>query len=329
MILVYGDAMTDMYVGGRLRPNVESTIPIFVVGGVLPVPGGAANVAMNIASLGLQAILLAPVGIDPAASALFDAVDAVAAIEPIFLQCPERSTPCKSRYMLGERVFVRIDSERADPLTEAAEANVLDRLRQDIGKAQAVVVSDYGKGAVTARIAKAIVAEAHSRQIPTIIDSKQPGPLWAGATVIKPNLHEIAAALACQPPRTAEEAVAAASTLRERAGVETVLLTRGEDGMALADKSGVTLIRGLAIEVADVIGAGDTAAAALAVGLAAGQNMVEAARFANTAAAIVVSKVGTACVTMDEVEAFAHQHRHDDRAEGRQTEGQRPQRRLH
>jgi D-beta-D-heptose 7-phosphate kinase/D-beta-D-heptose 1-phosphate adenosyltransferase len=162
-------------------------------------------------------------------------------------------------------------------------------------------VSDYLKGAVTARLASTAIAASRRRGIPVLVDPKVPHiDYYSGATVITPNHHE-AAAVTHLRIRTGEEAIAAARRFRERAGCDNVLITRGEHGMTLLGSDVEAELPAEAREVADVTGAGDTVVATMALALAAGASMIDAARLANRAAGIVVGKFGAATVTRDEL----------------------------
>ena len=175
------------------------------------------------------------------------------------------------------------------------------RLAMPPRRSDVVLVSDYQKGVVTRGIARAAIEAARARHLPALVDPKVPHiDYYAGATLITPNHHE-AEAVTLMRIRSADEARAAAQRFRERAGCESVLITRGEHGMWLLGPDGEYDLPAEAREVSDVTGAGDTVIAAIALGLAAGGSLEAAARLANSAAGLAVSRFGPAAITADEL----------------------------
>ena len=215
---------------------------------------------------------------------------------------PSRRTTRKLRVVTTRNQQVaRIDYEDDREVDGVVEASVIDRIRELSRSADAVLVSDYLKGAVSRAVAAAAVDAAHRRGIPVLIDPKVPHiDYYRGATLITPNHHE-AEAVTHMRIRTSDEAVAAARRFRERAGCDAVLVTRGEHGMTLHTPDGDTELAAEAREVADVTGAGDTVIATMTLALAAHVPLVDAARLANRAAGIVVGKFGPATVTLAEL----------------------------
>jgi D-beta-D-heptose 7-phosphate kinase/D-beta-D-heptose 1-phosphate adenosyltransferase len=329
VILVYGDVMIDFYIHGKIRESQESPAPIFMPFASMVMPGGAANVAMNVAALGQDATLIAAIGKDDSGASLNKTLAMTERITPCLVSCEGRVTTVKQRMLVNGGQVFRMDIERTEALSEAAEMLILAEIAK-ADEPDAVVVSDYAKGGVTPAVAKAVIEEARKRSIPSVVDTKTPmAPCWKRATLIKPNLKEIGEALHHSPPSNEFEAAAAAMALREATEIDHVLLTCGANGMMLADGNGALSIPPLEIDAVDVVGAGDTVAAAMAVLLGSGQSVMEAALFANAAGAVAVSRAGTAAVTLDEVKAIADRHAGNAGKKGRAVEREESLHRLH
>ena len=299
-VLVVGDVMLDEYIAGDARRVCpEAPVPVVEAQRRWALPGGAANAASNVAALGGRATLAGVTGADAAAGELqrecaarrFDASGLVAD--------PHRPTTVKLRVLARSQQVIRVDTESLQPV----DGGVADQLVAAVGRtpADAVLVSDYGKGVLTGGAAGRVIAAAASR--PVVVDPYGTDPTrYRGATVIKPNLPELAA-LTGMPVGTEEQTLAAGVRLAEVLPGTSVLLTRGADGMALfaAGRPPRLLPAARARRVFDVTGAGDTAAATLVLALAAGHPLELAARLANAAAGVVVGKVGTATVSPAEL----------------------------
>ncbi|HEY8535441.1 MAG TPA: PfkB family carbohydrate kinase, partial [Vicinamibacterales bacterium] len=265
--------------------------------------GGAANVAHNVAAFEAPVDLVGIVGDDQAACTLRQALADRGIGTSGLVVDPSRPTTRKVRVVTDRRQQVaRIDYEHDAEAGPEIERALGERVAALIPQAGAVVVSDYLKGAVTAGLVRAIAADARARGIPLLVDPKIPHlAYYRGATLVTPNHHEAEIATHMRI-RSDEEAGAAARAFRERAGCGSVLITRGEHGMWLlddADREGA--LPAFAREVADVTGAGDTVIATLALALASGASLAEAAALANHAAGVVVGKFGPATVTADEL----------------------------
>jgi D-beta-D-heptose 7-phosphate kinase/D-beta-D-heptose 1-phosphate adenosyltransferase len=300
-ILIVGDAMLDKFIAGRVtRISPEAPVPVVTFDHESHRIGGAANVAHNITALGGIATLVAVTGRDDAATTLaHECRDA--GIAPAFISDASRPTTTKVRIVTERNQQVaRIDYEAEADIADEVEQRVVSAVQQHAAVAAAIVVSDYLKGCVTARVMQATVAAAKERGIPVLVDPKIPHiDYYAGVTVITPN-HQEAEIATNMRVRTEEDARIAARVFRERASCSAVLMTRGDQGMwLLGDVEGH--LPAAAREVSDVTGAGDTVIATLALTLAAGASLVEAARFANEAAGIVVAKFGPAVVTPAEL----------------------------
>jgi rfaE bifunctional protein kinase chain/domain len=301
-VLVVGDAMLDKFIAGRVtRISPEAPVPVVMFDHESHRIGGAANVAHNVAALGGRATLIALAGADDASATLAQACRE-AGISPAIVSDGGRPTTTKVRIVTERNQQVaRIDYESDAEITGDVEQRVVSTVQQYAGEAAAIVISDYLKGCVTARVMHAAVEVGRARQIPVLVDPKIPHiDYYSGAAVITPNHHEAEIA-ANMRVRTDDDARAAARVLRERAACDAVLMTRGDQGMWLLGDGLEGSLPAAAREVSDVTGAGDTVIALLAAALAAGATLVEAARLANQAAGIAVAKFGPAVVTPAEL----------------------------
>jgi D-glycero-beta-D-manno-heptose-7-phosphate kinase len=302
-VLIVGDAMLDHFVFGRVdRISPEAPVPVVRYTREEFRPGGAANVACNVAALGGRPALIGVVGQDDSASRLAADLTRRGVRTDGLIEDAARPTTRKLRVVTTRNQQVaRVDYEDDADLAWAVETAVAQRARKAIDTAEVVVVSDYMKGVVTRAVVSAIVEAARARSIAVLVDPKVPHiDRYAGATVVTPNHHEAEAATLLRI-RTGDEAAAAARAFRDRVGAEHVLITRGEHGMWLLEGDRDHELAAVAREVSDVTGAGDTVIATLALGIAAGAPLPEAARLANHAAAIVVGRFGPASVSPQEL----------------------------
>ena len=269
--------------------------------------GGSANVLSNIVSLGGTAELCGLIGKDAMGDKVLQLISAFGDIGTGIVRST-RPTILKTRVLAQGQQIVRIDQEETGTPPSDSLQQLVDYLEHNLHRFDAVMVSDYGKGIVnettmqTLRHALEGERGRSGRPLPLVIDPKPINmPHLTGATIITPNHHE-AMQMSALPIRGEENLLAAARTIQDELSCTAVLITRGEAGMALleGDKP-MVLIPTVAKEVFDVTGAGDTVAATLALGLASGAGMIEAAMLANHAAGLVVAKVGTATVSVPEL----------------------------
>jgi D-beta-D-heptose 7-phosphate kinase/D-beta-D-heptose 1-phosphate adenosyltransferase len=301
-ILVIGDAMLDKFIAGRVtRISPEAPVPVVMFDHESHRIGGAANVAHNVTSLGGRATLIAVSGQDDAAATLAGACRD-AGIAPVLVGDAGRPTTTKVRIVTERNQQVaRVDYEVDAEVAGDVEQRLITTLQQHSSDAAAIVVSDYLKGCVTARVMQAVVAAGHDRGIPVLVDPKIPHiDYYPGASIITPNHHEAEIA-ANMRVRTEDDAKTAARVFRERARCGAVLMTRGDQGMWLLGSDAEGSLPASAREVADVTGAGDTVIATMALALAAGATLTESARLANEAAGIAVAKFGPSVVTPAEL----------------------------
>jgi D-glycero-beta-D-manno-heptose-7-phosphate kinase len=291
--------MLDRFIVGRVtRISPEAPVPVVHFQSEHLRLGGAANVAHNIVALGGRASLVGVVGADDAAVKLAEQLGAAAIDVHGLVEDPSRPTTQKVRVVTERNQQVlRIDYEHDADVHSAAQETVVARLTALADGVKTLLISDYLKGTITRTVVEAMLAIG----APLLVDPKNPHiTCYAGATLVTPNQHEAELATHMRI-RNDDDARAAAREFRHRAKCGGALVTRGEHGMWLSDDSGELAIPANAREVADVTGAGDTVVATLAVAVAAGATMVEAAILANHAAGIVVGKFGPATVSPAEL----------------------------
>lgn len=302
-VLVLGDVMIDQFIVGRVsRISPEAPVPVVSFDRDEYRAGGAANVALNVRALGASVDLIGLIGADAAATRLVELLTASGIGAHALITDEKRRTTAKVRIVTTRNQQVaRVDYETDDPAVEGVENAVISQVSARAAQADAIVVSDYLKGIVSRRVMTAVVAAGQQRGIPVLVDPKIPHvDYYAGATLVTPNHYEAETATHLRI-RSEEDARHAATILRERARCTGVLITRGEQGMWLAGDGVEGHLPASAREVSDVTGAGDTVVASLALAIAAGAAIVEAAHLANEAAGIVVGKFGPATVTPNEL----------------------------
>jgi D-beta-D-heptose 7-phosphate kinase/D-beta-D-heptose 1-phosphate adenosyltransferase len=300
-VLVVGDVMLDRFLVGTVtRISPEAPVPVVRYRSEHVRLGGAANVAHNLRALGATVSLVGVVGRDAGAERLREALAEARIAADGLVTDPSRRTVEKVRVVTERNQQVaRIDYEEDADLTGSVEQALVARLRG--AGAHALLVSDYLKGVVTRSVVQALAEQ--TRAAPLVVDPKvQHFDRYAGATIVTPNHHEAEQATG-QPIRCDADAASAALALRSMTRSDAVLITRGEHGMWLSSHDLEGAVAASAREVADVTGAGDTVVAVLALALAAGGTLAEAAVIANQAAGIVVGKFGPATVTAEELVA--------------------------
>ena len=297
-VLVIGDVMLDRFWhGAATRISPEAPVPVVKVAGVDDRPGGAGNVAINLAALGVETTLSGLVGDDEHAKQLRSAVEAKG-VRWSVMPCPA-DTIVKLRVLSRNQQLIRMDFEA--PLNDYADESFLQYASNLIAEHDVVLLSDYAKGTLTN--IEALISACRVLKTPVLVDPKGADfSRYAGATLITPNLSEFEAVVgACHQDDTFISA--RARDLCEQYGFEAVLVTRSERGMTLQSKEGEPLhLPALAREVFDVTGAGDTVISAMAAGLASQDSLENSTRLANVAAGLVVGKVGTATVTREELQ---------------------------
>jgi D-beta-D-heptose 7-phosphate kinase/D-beta-D-heptose 1-phosphate adenosyltransferase len=303
-VLIVGDAMLDEYIWGDVqRISPEAPVPVVVVTRRTFAPGGAANVAANVAGLGGRVMLGGVVGTDPQAEQLRNVLRQHGVEVEGLIADPERPTTVKTRIVAHSQHVVRVDAETRDTISSHLEDQILQWVEGYLPNTDVCVISDYAKGLVSPRLARELIAMARNANIPVIVDPKTNDlTKYRGATLITPNLNETQQAAGVAIADEATLLAAGQKLLSELNGT-ALLITRGAQGMSLFVKGQLPVhVAAEAREVFDVTGAGDTALVTVALSLAAGASMEEAMRLANKAAGIVVGKVGTATVSVEELQ---------------------------
>ncbi len=306
-VVVVGDVMLDVFVFGQVtRISPEAPVPVVRVTSETERLGGAANVALNVKSLGGRAVLVGVVG-DDSAGAHLARVARSSGVDARLIALPGRPTTVKTRIMAHQQQMVRTDREVADPIDAATEKKLLAQVAKALKKGSALIVSDYQKGVVTRSFMRALIALSASRGVRVLVDPKVRNiHFFKGAFLATPNQKE-AEEISGVAIRTDADAEKAVQRVARIAGTEGALVTRGEEGMSLGLRVGRRFsywhVRATAREVFDVTGAGDTAIATLALGLAAGALPHEAVALSNLAAGVAVGKLGTSSVSPSEIRA--------------------------
>lgn len=309
-VAVLGDVMLDRYlIGDTDRLSPEAPVPVITVERARSALGGAANVAANVVATGATCHVVGVVGSDIHGHDLREALRAAGMSDARLLTVAGRPTTTKTRVVARGQQIVRIDEEVDHLLEGAPLAEVTALAEAAIAEADALLLEDYNKGALPEPLIRAAIAAAGARHMPVVVDPKFRNFFaYRGATVLKPNRRELEAALGAAVDLAQRDALPDALG---RLGVEHLLVTLGQDGMVLVGGGrDVTHIPGLAREVYDVSGAGDTVTAWVGTMLAAGATVQEAAVIANLAAGLEVGKAGVATVSPAAVVA-AHDETHD------------------
>ncbi len=305
-VIVFGDVMLDEFVWGDVsRISPEAPVPVVDIRRESVRLGGAANVLANLLSLGAHSSVIGVVGHDRAGERLQSELREAGALHAGEMLVVDETRPStvKTRIIAHNQLVVRTDRERRAPVEAHIEECLISVLKKALREADALIVSDYDKGAVTPRIlAEVLPIATEEARIPVLIDPKiRNFDAYHPATLVTPNHHE-ALRLTNTEDETDEGMARAGRAIRERLACAAVLITRGEHGMMFLEGDAEPVyVRTAAREVYDVTGAGDTVIATLAAALAAGASLLEAAMLANYAAGIVVGKLGTATATADEL----------------------------
>ncbi|MEY3205783.1 MAG: bifunctional D-glycero-beta-D-manno-heptose-7-phosphate kinase/D-glycero-beta-D-manno-heptose [Planctomycetota bacterium] len=300
-ILLVGDVMLDRYFAGSVdRISPEAPVPVLHVRRSFTRPGGAANVAVNVAAMGGITTIIGAIGDDEAGRCLRAALEQDGVDGDEIATTKSIPTTVKTRLLAGHSQIARFDEEAV--LDDAdVRRDLVRRITALIANADVAVISDYAKGVCDQPVCRAIIDAARARRIPVIVDPKGGDfSKYAQATVITPNRAE-AVAVVGFPIRGPDDAVKAAHLLCDRLSIESAVITLGEQGMVVVSPEGSAVIPTQAKQVFDVTGAGDSAVATLAVAIGRGMPLREACFLANVAAGLQVSRVGTARITWSEV----------------------------
>jgi D-beta-D-heptose 7-phosphate kinase / D-beta-D-heptose 1-phosphate adenosyltransferase len=304
-VFCIGDLMLDEFVYGEVsRVSPEAPAPVIAAQRSESHIGGAGNVARNIAALGARCIFVALVGEDEAGNRLKAALAEQAGIDSVLVCDPSRPTTRKVRFVSEHfsTHLLRADWEQATPASAAVEQQLIAAILPQLASADIVLLSDYAKGVLTARVIRNVIDAARKLGKRVIVDPKSLNwAIYRGATLLTPNRKEFLEATRSRAD-SEQSIVDAAQEAMRLADCEAILVTQSEHGMTLVSRDGEAIhVPALPVKVRDVSGAGDTVAAALATSLAAGADWETALRMANAAAAVAVSKRGTATVSAAEL----------------------------
>ncbi len=304
--IVVGDFMLDRYIWGSCgRISPESPVPVVEIKSETDCLGGAGNVVANIRGLGAASLPVGVVGADEAGQRVLQHLEELGCSTEGLFQLDEQTTQ-KTRVIAQNKQVVRIDRETAEGFSSEVYERLGDHVRKALDNVDVCILSDYGKGVGQSGFVKRLVLLAKSKSVPLLVD---PHGIdfshYGGASCITPNVAETSRVISLGS--TDDDAIAAAArTLSESYEIASVLITRGADGMTLSAEDTVTHIPSEAREVYDVSGAGDAVIATMAVGIASGLSHLDAAQLSNVAAGIVVGKVGTAPISLAELQGSLH-----------------------
>lgn len=306
-IVVIGDLMLDEYIIGSVtRISPEAPVPVVNVKKENFVLGGAANVVNNLSSLGVKVLAFGVIGNDNNGKKMlaeFESKDVSAEYINILT---DRPTIMKQRILANNQQLLRLDWEKKHPINAIEEDFIIDNLKRIIHDVDGIILSDYDKGVLTERVAKEVISLAKESGKIVIVDPKPSNSLnYIGATTMTPNLKESSECINREIPETEEKTIEIGLELREKLNLDHLLMTRSEKGMSIFMNDGsIKNIPTFAKEVYDVTGAGDTVISVYTLALTCGATKIEAAKIANTAAGIVVGRVGTSVVKIEEIVEF-------------------------
>ncbi len=299
-VLVVGDLMLDQYwTGSAERVSPEAPVPVVRISDQDYRPGGAANVALNIVSLGASCTLIGFVGEDQAGRRLNEVLTA-AGVNCQFLEIKDWPTPLKLRVIAQNQQLVRLDFEEETPISGESErlAELLNKVEKNLQEANVMILEDYDKGVILEP--GALIAASTNQDVPVVVDPKsKPLHEYRNAHLVKPNEKEFGDFSGGEKPDFPE----AARKLCTELDIENIVITLGEDGMSVNDSKRSYHIPARPVDVFDVTGAGDTAAAVMGLGLALGMIVQDFVQLANVASSLVIGKLGTAPISGPELKA--------------------------
>ena len=301
-ILIIGDIMLDHYIYGTCnRISPEAPVQVVEVKRDVYTLGGAGNVLQNLIAFNCRANIVSVTGNDDDAVLVSNQLGSEGISDNAIIKDKGRCTTVKSRVMVANHQLIRLDREGTQPIDDSIASQVTANIKQRISNYDIVLVSDYNKGLLSNTLLENIFEICCNAGVKTIVDPKGSDfSKYKGVNIIKPNKKE--AIIASGIMITDEESLlVACKKIQEITGCDSVIITMSEDGIAMFDNDQLTVIPTKALDVVDVTGAGDTVLASLGLAIASGNTLYNACDFANHAAAVVVSKVGSATATLDEV----------------------------
>lgn len=306
--LIIGDVMLDRYLIGNVgRISPEAPVPIVLLNAQNERAGGAANVAANLALLGIKTHVIGCIGDDFEGEQLIKIISSLDIDTSSMVRSNERPTIAKTRILSGHQQMLRLDQESQLPFSQDENNEILKAVELNLAlNPNVVVLSDYAKGLLSESVCQQIIIHCKQKNIPVLVDPKgHDYSKYTGATALTPNKKETAEA--CNTNINDHELISKSISLKNKLNLEFLAVTRGEEGITLIDKE-THQINAMAQKVFDVSGAGDTVIATLAAGLVYGLSALESLQLANLAAGVVVGKVGTVPITREElINAIARQ----------------------
>jgi D-glycero-beta-D-manno-heptose-7-phosphate kinase len=296
-VLIVGDVMVDAYVWGKVsRISPEAPVPVVMRGHTENRLGGAANVALNIKSLGAMPIMCSVIGEDENSRIFRQMIRDLGMPEEGLIESPERMTTCKTRIIAGHQQLLRVDQEDDNYIGEELENALWQRIQALVNQSNisAIIFQDYDKGVITPGLIDKVISLGNTWNIPTLVDPKKRNfNHYRNATLFKPNFKELTEGMHIELVKTDFDGVhEAAKILQRQSGFRMVMITLSEHGMLISMDNEYKVVPTLARDVADVSGAGDTVIAVASLCLATGLDSYDTARLANLAAGLVCEKVG-------------------------------------
>lgn len=306
-IAVIGDMMLDEYIIGDVtRISPEAPVPVVNVKKERFVLGGAANVVNNISKLGAKVVAFGVIGKDVNGQKLLKEFEEKKVECSFLLELNDRPTIMKQRILANNQQLIRLDWEKKHPIEMETEKLIIENFKTVINEIDGVILSDYDKGLLTPKVAKEIIKLSKEKGIIVLVDPKPSNAAnYKGATSMTPNLKESSECVGKPTPETLEDVLSIGKEIREKLELDHLLMTRSEKGMSIFEGNEIVEhIPTFAKEVYDVTGAGDTVISVYTLSLATGASKAEAAKIANTAAGVVVGRVGTSTVSAEEIVEF-------------------------
>ncbi len=303
-VLIVGDVMLDRYWWGSVsRISPEAPVPVVNLENTSLAAGGAANVAANVAGLGAIPYLVGVIGVDAEADLFPSVLEKKNIAAEHLIRTSSRGTTVKTRVVAHSQQIVRVDQETKSGLNTQEENLLWDKIANLLKQIHIIIISDYGKGVITENISSRLITTARRENKMVIVDPKGKNyQKYCGATILTPKRFEVAEVYQLED---FEQFTIEAAGVRmiEDFDLDAMLITQGEAGMTLFEKENEPHhLPVTARNVYDVTGAGDTVIASLATAVASGANFLDAAKFANIAAGLVVEQVGTTAITLEMLE---------------------------
>lgn len=301
--MVIGDLMIDEYLWGEVdRISPEAPVPVVSVRKESHTLGGAGNVINNLKAMGACVIPVGTAGTGTAGRMIYEKLDALQIPVDAVISEKDRPTTRKTRVIASNQQVVRIDKEIKKNITDATLEKLITLIEENISNVDLIILSDYDKGLITKPLVHKLVQLAKEKKVMTLADPKSLNFLkYQNVSVLTPNQKEAGLAVNMDI-KTGDELIEAGWKLMDQVGLEKLLITCGKDGMVLFEPGKKPhAIASKARQVFDVSGAGDTVISLLGLGLASGAGFIESAMLANTAAGIVVGKLGTATASVEEL----------------------------